>query len=1142
MAMEMLAGAAEVLTSGTLTGNAALTLALIPVQFLADAGERKLQEFLEKVLPYRPEKVYYDAFLETLQWHKERHDYTAGSIIKELLKKIKKDKNSFYRCVNALQVPYAMVRSPEPFPAHLLAEKLLEEYKLDMTQENQQLLHAILRDCMDHYRQALYRLLNEKGLLLQTLQILMNLQDRASFFQGLLADTASKSDILILKDALLTAVRREEASGWQNKTLAEYDKMIEGQYRYLEFTAGFSPRINARDIRMKMSDVFINLEYVQQRPANSVSAGKQDFDLTSAVMNSRFNVFLGDPGCGKTTLLKKIAFDLVSKENRAGGTLSNFIPLYFRLADYSRFYKDTHKGIAEFLQQTKLYQFKKDLFDLAQSERSLVFLMDGLDEIADTPLRINIVDQVNTFVFTNPQYIYFITSRIVGYRDAALHGIFSTYRLEPLNDNKIKEFIYQWHLAVEENTDDGNSNIEKQDAAKKNTDSLVGAIQKNSSVKRLATNPLLLTIITLIHLQGGRLPNKRVELYDICADTFLQHWINKRVDNADAILDRDILIELLSRVAFYIHENYANGLIPEDDFQRKFLEYYQEISGAQTRPLLELRGECRRFINFIRMETGIFAEKGQDEEGRNLFGFLHLTFEEYFSAIEFKRRVAEKSISLKDYTLSPRWREIILLCAALFGGQTGTGRLEASRFVQKILRTAELFPPMHQNLRLALSIMADDVRLTAECEKDVWSRLEAVLQTEPNPDLYNELTSLNTSAVYRDVLRTKVETWLKDGDLLFSNTVILLLRLYEDKFWHDLLAAVPSSPAFPQYLEQFGIQYVPWRNFEILEYIFENWIDGILQYINIHPGNNRVKWGLIECLASYRSDRYPEFVSKFASSDDQFIAHTYQFAFNLFQTFNIDICDIDGKIFSMLSLFFLQTVPTPVITVHTSTQLLNKSIDILSIKYYRWFYALNEEEKPDYNFIGYFGQSSDHQPICVYIIFSSLLEEIQVGIYNAPIKVDEFIEIFGLKERGLELDIPRLADFLSSDKERLPAIWIWDQLEAYHLNYWGRLFNKNNASPDENAALAAQVRQWIQEHGQEDPIRLLLAQMILEQQNPGKSHITLKALRGAVDLYEKGGLPEQQRRHIYDIIVKAIQMRTPHSGRSKTRRPDGTLI
>jgi len=439
---EILATVGAALTPASLAGNAALVLALIPAQFMVDLGKGKIQEFVDQVLPHRPEKAFYDAFLKTLEDHKKRHGHAADCVATQLMRELKRHNTQFYDCINSLRVPQKWISSSEPFPAQLFAGKLIGKYRLDLTPENQRLLCAIIHDCMNDYRKAVYHVMNEKGILLQALQVLMNLQDQAALFERMLSNTASQADLLILKDELLAAVRQKDASGSQGKSLEEYDQMIMSQYCYIEFTAGFSPRINARDIRMKMSDVFINLECMNQDPAVSSLNVKGDFDMASAVLRSRFNVFLGYPGCGKTTLLKKIAYDLSSPKNRAGGFLSNFIPLYFRLAEYSRFYQDTHKGITEYLQQT-FYQHKRSLFDITQRERSLIFLMDGLDEIADTPLRIQVVEQVNEFVFANPQYIYFITSRIVGYHDAALNGIFSTYRLEPLSDEKIKAFVYQ---------------------------------------------------------------------------------------------------------------------------------------------------------------------------------------------------------------------------------------------------------------------------------------------------------------------------------------------------------------------------------------------------------------------------------------------------------------------------------------------------------------------------------------------------------------------------------------------------------------------------------------------------------------------------------------------------------------------------
>lgn len=1120
------------LAPAAIAGNAILALALIPAQYLVDIGKDRIRAFVDKVKPYEPEKVYYEAFLRALQEHGERHDYTARRLTNKLLRCLKRKKSQFYNCVNTLRIPEALIKPSEPFPTQAFAEKLAEEFNLDLSQTERELVCAVLRDCMGYYRRNLYRLMDEKGLLLQTMQVVMDLQDRNVLFETMLSNTATKSDILLLKDALLTAIRRED-DNWQGKTLKEYDQMINGQYRYIEFTAGFSPRINARDIRMKMSDVFINLEFANHGSVNSGLTEKQDFDLETAVLYNRFNVFLGDPGCGKTTLLKKIAFDLSSSKNRKDGILSNFIPLYFRLAEYSHFYQKTHKGLAEYLQQT-FYQYKTALFDAALRDRSLVFLMDGLDEISDTPLRIQVVEQVNAFVFANPQFIYFITSRIVGYRDAALNGIFSTYRLEPLSDAKIKAFISQWHLAVEQNTDDGKSDKEKRASAEKHTDSLTSAIEKNSSVKRLATNPLLLTIITLIHLQGGRLPNKRVELYEICAETFLQHWINRRVESADAILDRDILIELLSRIAFYIHENYANGLIPEDDFQQKFLQYYKELSDDQVRTLPELKKECRNFIDFIRQETGIFAEKGQDEHGRNLFGFLHLTFEEYFAAIEFKRRVTRNAIALRDYIPSARWQEIILLCAALFGGQSGSGRYEASHFVHKILRAHEIFPPMHQNLRLGLYIMADDVRFEQSCEKDVWQQLKTILETDSDFDLYEEIEALNTSVVYKEILRVKMEQWLKGDDLLFTNSVKVLLYLCSDPTWHDFVTAMPNHPNYFCFLDHFDFGFRFWRNIVQQEEIYQKWVEGIVSYLNAHPAYNKTKWALLDHLGDFRFERYKDFAKDLIHPKDQHALCTLNFASELFRLFGIKNIVEDLK--QCLSKISFPSVPSPRIVVRHEVPDLEK-ISLSSAHFCSC--VQTDREDMTYHVMIYEGeQTVSHQDIYQYIIFDAFLEEIQIGTYAEPLTEAAFTEVFGISEHGIDMDDlwPSIA---SIGLRPLGIAEVLNNWEKGYLDFRRDPLGAQFSTQEEEDTYFSEMRQWVRSRGREFPVQQLMAQMFLTQHDSERNYVTRKSLQNAVKFYMDSYIPEGQRHNAYEIIKRAVHTMTPHHSSGATVKKAG---
>ena len=57
---------------------------------------------------------------------------------------------------------------------------------------------------------------------------------------------------------------------------------------------------------------------------------------------------------------------------------------------------------------------------------------------------------------------------------------------------------------------------------------MLQAIDANPGVARLASNPLLLTILALIKRQGVSLPNRRVELYELYLKTLITAWSKAR--------------------------------------------------------------------------------------------------------------------------------------------------------------------------------------------------------------------------------------------------------------------------------------------------------------------------------------------------------------------------------------------------------------------------------------------------------------------------------------------------------------------------------------------------------------------------------------------------------------------------------------
>ena len=66
----------------------------------------------------------------------------------------------------------------------------------------------------------------------------------------------------------------------------------------------------------------------------------------------------------------------------------------------------------------------------------------------------------------------------------------------------------------------------------------------------MAANPLLLTIIVLMHWRGVRLPSRRVQVYQIATDTLIEYWTAQR---GVAELDAEEVKQILAPIAHCVH-------------------------------------------------------------------------------------------------------------------------------------------------------------------------------------------------------------------------------------------------------------------------------------------------------------------------------------------------------------------------------------------------------------------------------------------------------------------------------------------------------------------------------------------------------------------------------------------------------------
>ena len=98
-----------------------------------------------------------------------------------------------------------------------------------------------------------------------------------------------------------------------------------------------------------------------------------------------------------------------------------------------------------------------------------------------------------------------------------------------------------------------------------------------------------------------------------------------------------------------------------------------------------------------------------------MFGFVHQTFQEYFTAIEFKTRWKEDKFknNLDEYVLNSNWIEVIKLTASLFklNEPSRLGRQNTTNFVNDILSIKDGYPEIYRPLKVVIQILIEDTEI-----------------------------------------------------------------------------------------------------------------------------------------------------------------------------------------------------------------------------------------------------------------------------------------------------------------------------------------------------------------------------------------------------------------------------------------------
>jgi HEAT repeat protein len=415
------------------------------------------------------------------------------------------------------------------------------------------------------------------------------------------------------------------------------------------------------------------------RAAHAATVPRPVLDLVTGSAR-RLLVLLGDPGAGKSTVLRFLALAMTTPASGADDTdaaealtgLAGWLPLLVELRGYTdqqwrhgRWADATILDYLDYLYTQQRLGLPHQVLDRhLRDDGRVVVMFDGLDEVFDPSERADTARRITAFAATYPRAKVIVTSRITGYQRAVWDGTgFTVHTLQDLDRDQVARFVDRWYQQA---------NVTDPEEARQRSHRLLAAIDRSAATRDLAGNPMLLTILAVIG-RRRELPKERHRVYQHAVEVLTQFWdLNRAVRDSRVpmeSIDEEDKRELLRRVARRMQEGLdgiAGNRLTRSELLVEFDGYLRE---RYQRPPDQARTIAKSMLEQFRDRNFILSKFGP-----GLFGFVHRALLEYCCADEIVYRLNVSQELPADelatdvfgiHADDPVWREVLLLTAGM---------------------------------------------------------------------------------------------------------------------------------------------------------------------------------------------------------------------------------------------------------------------------------------------------------------------------------------------------------------------------------------------------------------------------------------------------------------------------------------------
>lgn len=329
-------------------------------------------------------------------------------------------------------------------------------------------------------------------------------------------------------------------------------------------------------------------------------------------------VILGQPGAGKTTLMKYWCQSVIWENDFYPELIK--IPLLVRLKDLNDLSNKSEEKnviINSLLAALGLRLSKEKDHDVlgedeySRSKETLLFsflsnlkpliILDGFDEVTSEKLRKNVINDFAKLSLNLNDGIVVMTCRSSDYS----YSIENTTILEicPLDDPQIKNFALKW----------------LEDPVKVNDflESLKGSPFYDTAIR-----PLTISHLCAIYERIGKIPDKPKTVYKKIINLLLEEWDEQRgVKRLSAYgnFEIDRKHEFLCRIAYEITNRYQSSAFTDQHLNQVFKEICVDFNLDKK--------DANNVVQEIESHTGLILQSGYDH-----YEFAHKSLHEFLCA------------------------------------------------------------------------------------------------------------------------------------------------------------------------------------------------------------------------------------------------------------------------------------------------------------------------------------------------------------------------------------------------------------------------------------------------------------------------------------------------------------------------------